>query len=181
MLPTGPGQPRPVTHDAISHRNARWFPDGRRVLFQGNEPGHGPRLWVQPLDGTPPQAITPENVSGTLVTIDGRRVLGRTSDRRFYFFPVAGGPAEPVPALQPNDVPIRFATDGRSVYVGSFGRIPATLWKVELATGTRTLAREAVPPDPAGLINVGPILTTADGTTTVYSYTRLLSDLYLMR
>src|SRR5207237_3444342 len=31
MLPTGTGQVRAVTHDAINHRNARWFPDGRRI------------------------------------------------------------------------------------------------------------------------------------------------------
>src|SRR5439155_1326872 len=108
---------------------------------------HGPKLWVQTLDRKPPRAITPENVSGTLITIDGRRILGRTSDRHFYFFPVDGGNPEPVPALQPNDVPIRFASDGRSVYVGSFGRIPAVLWKVDLATGARSVAREADLPE----------------------------------
>lgn len=34
-----------------------------------------------------------------------------------------------------------------------------------------------MPADPAGLTNVGPIFVTPDGGTTVYSYTRLLSDL----
>ncbi|HXH39760.1 MAG TPA: hypothetical protein VNN08_14115, partial [Thermoanaerobaculia bacterium] len=70
--------------------------------------------------------------------------------------------------------------DGRSLYVATFGKIPAMLYKVDLTTGARTLSREAMPADPSGLINVGPILVTPDGTTTVYSYTRLLSDLYVM-
>ncbi|HEV7923337.1 MAG TPA: protein kinase [Thermoanaerobaculia bacterium] len=180
MLPIGAGQPRAITRDRINHRNARWFPDGRHILFQGNEPGKGPRLWVQAIDGTPPRAISPENVSGHLVTADGRRVLGRDAERQWHFYPVDGGQPEPVPALHGPDVPIRFTSDGRSVYVGSFGRVPAVLYKVDLATGRREVAREAMPADPSGLINVGPILTTADGSTAIYSYTRLLSDLYLM-
>ena len=180
MLPTGTGQPRQITHDRINHRNARWFPDGAHILFQGNEDGQSPRLWIQALDGSAPRPITPENVAGSQVTPDGRFVLGRAPDRKFYLYPVAGGAPVPVPALKTGDVPTRFGPDGRSLYVATFGKIPAMLYKVDLTTGARTLSREAMPADPAGLINVGPILVTPDGATTVYSYTRLLSDLYII-
>ena len=180
MLPTGTGQPRVVTHDTINHRTARWFPDGRRILFQGNEPGRPPRLWVQSIDGGAPKAITPENVVGTQVTPDNRFVLGRASDRKYYLFPVAGGAAQPVPALRGDDVPVRFTADGRAVFVSTFGKIPAVLSKVDLASGRREKTLEAMPADPAGLINVGPIFVTPDGGRSVYSYTRLLSDLYLV-
>jgi eukaryotic-like serine/threonine-protein kinase len=180
MLPTGTGQPRQITHDRINHRNARWFPDGAHILFQGNEDGKSPRLWIQALDGSAPRPITPENVAGSQITPDGRFVLGRASDRNFYLYPVAGGAPVPVPALKTGDVPTRFGLDGRSLYVATFGKIPAMLYRVDLTTGARTLSREAMPADPAGLINVGPILVTPDGATTVYSYTRLLSDLYII-
>ena len=181
MLPTGAGQPRRLTRDRLNHRNARWFPDGRQILFQANEGERPPRLWVQAIDGSAPRAITPENVSGTLVTADGTRVLGRTRDRKWFFFPVNGGEPVPVPTIQASDVPMRFTADGGSVFVGTFGKIPAVLTKVELATGARTLWREVMPAERAGLINVGPVWPTADGQTLVYSYTRLLSDLYLVR
>jgi serine/threonine protein kinase/Tol biopolymer transport system component len=180
MLPTGTGQPRPITHDRINHRNARWFPDGAHILFQGDEDGHPPRLWMQALDGSAPHAITPENVSGTQITPDGRFVLGRDSDRKFYLYPVSGGARLPVPVLKFGDVPTRFTADGRSLFAASFGKVPAMLYKVDLTTGARTLSREAMPADPSGLINVGPIFVTPDGATTVYSYTRLLSDLYVI-
>jgi hypothetical protein len=136
---------------------------------------------MQGIDGKAPHAITPENVSGTQITPDGRFLLGRANDRRFYLYPVAGGTPVPVPALKFGDVPTRFAADGRSIFVATFGKIPAMLYKVDLTSGARTLTREAMPADPSGLINVGPIFVTPDGTTTVYSYTRLLSDLYVMR
>jgi Tol biopolymer transport system component len=180
MLPTGPGQPRLVTHDNVNHRNARWFPDGRRILFQGNMPGEPPRVWVQALDGTAARAVTPQNVFATLVTPDQSHILGRASDRHFYLYPVAGGTPRPLSILQGSDVPVRFSSDGRSLYVATFARIPAMLHKVDLATGRREVWREASPPDPAGLINVGPIFVTPDGRTTVYSYTRLLCDLYVL-
>jgi eukaryotic-like serine/threonine-protein kinase len=191
MLPTGTGQPRAVTRDPINHRNARFFPDGRRILFQGNEPGRPPRLWVQSIDNSKPIAVTPENVSGTQVTPDGAHVLGRDGKRKWYLYPVPDvgrasarldglKPVLHVPALRGDDVPVRFTSDGRALYVSSFGKIPAVLTKVDLATGARVQTFEAMPADPAGLSNVGPIFVTPDGGTTVYSYTRLLSDLYLV-
>ena len=124
--------------------------------------------------------MTPENVVGTQVTPDNRFILGRTADRKYSLFPVDGGAAVPVPALHGDDVPVRFTTDGRSVFVGSFGKIPALLTKVDLSNASRTLWMEAMPADPAGLTNVGPIFVTPDGGRSVYSYTRMLSDLYLV-
>jgi eukaryotic-like serine/threonine-protein kinase len=180
MLPTGTGQPRTVTKDALTPRNARWFPDGRRILFQGSEAGRPPRLWMQSIDGGAPRALTPENVSGVLITADSSRVLGRAADHHFYFYPVDGSAPQPVPALRGSDAPVRFSTDEKAVYVGTFGRIPAQLEKVNLLTGERTRVRELRPADPGGLINVGPVFVTPDQKTIVYSYTRLLSDLYLI-
>ena len=75
MLPTGAGEPRVVTHDKITHRNARWFPDGRRILFQGNAPGEASRIWVQDVAGGAPRPVTPQNVAGTQVTPDGRTTV----------------------------------------------------------------------------------------------------------
>jgi serine/threonine protein kinase len=180
MLPTGVGQPRAITNDALSHRNARWFPDGKHILFQGNEPGHAPRLWMQSIDGSPPRPVTPENVGGILVTPDNTRVLGRAPDRHYFFYPVSGGAPTPVPALKPNDVPVRFSADGQALFVTTFGKIPALLTKVNLLTNERTLQRTVQPADVAGLINVGPIFATPDGGTVVFSYARLLSSLYLL-
>jgi len=130
--------------------------------------------------GEAPRALTPQNVNGTQMTPDGTRVLGRALDRHFYFYPVGGGAPEPAPMLQGTDVPVRFSDDGKSLYMTTFARIPAPLYKVDLATGRRTLFREAMPPDPAGLINVGPIFVTPDGRTMVFSYTRLLCDLFVL-
>jgi eukaryotic-like serine/threonine-protein kinase len=185
MLPTRSGQSRVVTHDSINHRMARWMPDGGSFIFQGNEPGHNARVWLQTLNGAPPRPLTPENVLGSTISPDGSRLLARGASRHYYFYPIAGGRGESesplsVDALQPGDVPVRFSQDGTALFVSTFGRIPARLYRVDLATGKRELWREVMPADPSGLINVGPILISADAKSTVYSYTRLLSDLYML-
>ena len=63
FLPTGTGDARPLTHDGIHHEGAAWTPDGKRIVFVGNEPGHRIRYYVQSVDGGPPRPITPENVN----------------------------------------------------------------------------------------------------------------------
>ncbi len=182
MLPTGIGQPRAITNDNISHRWARWFPDGQKILFFGSEPNKPPHLWVQSIvSGSAPQRVAPDQVLGTLITPDGQRVLGRSPDRHYFFYPVNGGTPQPVTAMQGSDVPIRLSADGKIAYVASFGRIPAIVTKIDLVSGTRTQLREVVPADRAGLINVGPVLLTPDASTMVYSYTRLLTDVYLIQ
>jgi hypothetical protein len=63
LLPTGAGDARQVTRDAIHHQSAAWTPDGKRVVFVGNEPGQSTATTSKPWDGGAPCAITPENVS----------------------------------------------------------------------------------------------------------------------
>jgi hypothetical protein len=124
--------------------------------------------------------VTPESTTGRVLTPDGKHLLASGADHQFALYDLAGSAAPiPVPALRSGDVPMRFASDG-TLFVASFGKIPALLWRVNLTTGARTIEREAMPADPAGLTNVGPIFTTPDATTFVYSYTRMLSDLYLV-
>ena len=38
LLPTGAGEPRSIGVAGIHYGRAEWFPDGRRILFTGNQP-----------------------------------------------------------------------------------------------------------------------------------------------
>ena len=33
LLPTGAGEPKQLTHDAMQHFNAAWLPDGKRFIY----------------------------------------------------------------------------------------------------------------------------------------------------
>ena len=181
MLPTGAGQPRPLPEPGIAVQTAIFFPDGRRILICGSEAGRGLRLYVQDLSGGKPRAITPEgvNLNSDSISPDGKFVAAVGPDQRVAIYPTEPGEPRPVQGLEPYEVPIRWTPDGRSLYVGRPSAPPARVDLVNLETGQRTLWKELRPPDPAGVEMVGPVRLTPDGASYVYSYRRLLYELYL--
>ena len=69
--------------------------------------------------------------------------------------------------------------DGASIYVYRPSLSPLRVEKMDVRTGQRTLWKEIRPPDPSGVSQVGPIQISPDERTYVYSYRRMLGDLYL--
>jgi Tol biopolymer transport system component len=93
LLPTGAGETQPLTNDSINHQWARWFPDGKRFVFSGNEPGRGVRLYTQDLSGGTPKPISPEGVDATAFAVspDGLQIVGIGPDEKGYSYSSAGG------------------------------------------------------------------------------------------
>jgi eukaryotic-like serine/threonine-protein kinase len=182
LLPTGAGETQPLTKDTINHQWARWLPDGKRYVFSGNETGHGVRLYVQDVSGGSPRAISPEGVdaSAFAVSPDGELVAGIGADDKGYLYPVAAGEPRMINGLEPGDQPMCWNQDGRSLYLYRSGEVPAKVFRLELATGKKTLWKQIVPLDPTGVSTIGPILMTPDGKTYVYGFHRTLGDLYLV-
>ena len=182
LLTTGAGEAKDLTKDNINHAWAHWFPDGKRILFSGNEPGKGVRLYVSDPATGKNLAITPEGVSGTAFVIspDSQTVAGIGPDQKGYLYPVAGGEPRVIPGLNPGEQPITFSTDGNSLYIYQPGELPARVNRLDVRTGQRTLWRELMPTDPAGVETIGPILMTPDAKTCVFGYHRMLADLYLV-
>ena len=183
LLPTGAGEARALTKDDINHVRARWFPDGKRFLFLGSEPGHGVRLYVQDVDGGKPRAISPEGVSATQweISPDSKYVAAVGPDQNGYLYPIeGGGEARPIPGFPKGDVPIAWTADGRSLFIYRAGELPARVQRLDVTTGKMQLWRDLMPTDSAGITDIGPILLTPDAKTYVYEYGRTLSDLYLV-
>jgi dipeptidyl aminopeptidase/acylaminoacyl peptidase len=183
LLPTKAGEPRPLTNDSINHTNwARWFPDNKRFVFSGNEPGHGVRLYVQEVEGGKPQPISPEGINPVALVLspDAKVVAGLGPDQKGYLYPVAGGDARPIAGLEQGEEPINWSADGRALYIYQPGELPAKVFRLDLATGKKELWKELMPSDHAGVALIGPILMSSDGKSYVYGYHRALSDLYLV-
>jgi Tol biopolymer transport system component/predicted Ser/Thr protein kinase len=182
LLPTKSGEARVLTNDNINHTWAHWFPDGKRIAFSGNEPGHGVRLYVLEIDSGKFKPISPEGVLATafFISPDSRYVAGIGPDQKGYLYPVAGGEPEPIAGLNSGEQPITWSSDGRSLYLYQPGELPARVFRLDVKTGQRTLWRALMPSDPAGVETIGPILLSPDATTCVYGYHRTLSDLYLV-
>ncbi len=182
LLPTGPGEPRALHGHNIIHSAATWFPEGKRILMAGTEPNHGLRLYVQDIDADKVEGVTPEGTNGFAFALspDGRLIAAVGPDDKGYLFPVPAGDPQPIKGLQPGEVPVAWTADGRALYIYRGGELPAKVYRLELATGNRVLWKQLMPPDPAGVEFVGPVLPTPDGKSYVYGYRRLLSDLYLV-
>jgi len=182
LLPTGPGETQPLTKDTINHQWARWLPDGKRYIFAGNESGHGVRLYVQDVSGGSPRTISPEGVDATAFAVspDGQLVAGIGPDEKGYLYPVAAGEPRIINGFDAGDQPMCWTQDGRSLFLYHTGDVPAKVFRLDLATGKKTLWKQIVPLDATGVSNIGPILMTPDGKTYVYGFHRTLGDLYLV-
>jgi serine/threonine protein kinase len=182
LLPTGPGEVKPLTHDAINHSRAKWLPDGRRFLFSGKEPGHAARIYRQDSPEAKPVPISPEGVDPLVMVLspDGQQVIGLGPDGKAYFYPVAGGEPQAVPGIEPGEQPIQWSAEGKAMYLFKPGDLPAKVYRLDLATGHRSLWKELIPSDSAGVSRLGPIVMTPDGKSCLYGYHRVLSDLYLV-
>ncbi len=57
--------------------------------------------------------------------------------------------------------------------------MPSKIYRLDISTG-KLLWKQLMPPDPAGIAPLDPILITPDGESYVYGFNRTLSDLYLV-
>ena len=85
-----------------------------------------------------------------------------------------------IPGANQGEQPITWSNDGRFLYVYQPGELPAHVYRVDIQSGQRSLWKDLMPTDPAGVENIGPILLTPDAKTCVFGYHRNLADLYLV-
>ena len=181
-VPTGTGEIKSLTHDQLIHISAQWFPDEKRVLFIGQEPGRSPRAYVQDLATGQPRAITPEGVAGAYrLSPDGTQLaVAMGTDYRTFIYPVNGGEPRPVPGLDPGEVPIAWTPDNRFLYCVRLGDMPAEISRVEVASGRRASWKKLNPPDPVAITYLGSVYMSSDGKSYAYSINRRLDVLYLV-
>ncbi|HVR23341.1 MAG TPA: protein kinase [Candidatus Polarisedimenticolia bacterium] len=182
LLPTAAGEPRDLTKDNVNHSWAHWFPDGKRILFSADEPGKGVRFYIYDLASGKSAAISQEGVNGTAFALspDSQQIAAIGPDQKGYLYPVVGGEPHLVAGINQGEQPITWSADGRSLYIYQPGELPARVYRLDVQSGQRTLWKELMPSDPAGVENIGPIYMTPDAKSCVFGYHRMLADLYLV-
>jgi eukaryotic-like serine/threonine-protein kinase len=182
LLPTGAGEPRMLSRDSIDYQRAWWFPDGKRILVAGSEPGHSSRIYVRDLDGGKLQPVTPEKVEVSIgqdiLSPDGKWIAVSEADQKAKLYPVDGGEPRPISGIAEGDVPVQWTADGRSLYVRRWDEMPARVFRLDLETGRRELWKQIMPADHTGVVKISGMLPTPDGRAYGYSYMRILSQLY---
>jgi len=183
LVPIGPGQPRTIAVPGLEHvhnGSAHFLADGKRITLNANEPGHGVRRYLVNLDGGKPIPITPEGITVGLVSPDGQYILRANDAGVVAVYPIAGGAAHPIPNVEQGFIPLQWSEDDSSVYGYHPGQVPTKVYKVNLASGEKTLVHELQPETTTGVVCIAPVVVSRDGSRSAYSYYQVFSVLYLI-
>lgn len=185
-LPTGVGETQTLNTRAMQETWTMGFmPDGMAIYFAGND-GHGWRMYSEDVAGAAPRSMTPlisvkaTHLESHVLSPDGKFFFARDSSGRGGLYPIAGGEPRTIPGWQPEDIWVTWSGDGGSAYVYHDEKNSAPVYRLDLHTGKRELVATLAPSDPAGVTAIICVRMTADGKAYAYSFSRELSDLFLV-
>jgi len=182
LVPTGAGESRVLTHDAVSYEIVRYLPDGKRLLATGIEAGHGLRDYLIDVTTGDSKPITPEGIAGVIASPDSKNIALRGSDGRLGTWPLESGGFHPITGLDTNYSAIGWTQDAESIYVAPRLRSPKAVqvFRVSIQTGKmlpwKTFGEEVG----ATGATVGAPHLSADANAYAYIYDRVLSEAYVV-
>jgi Serine/threonine protein kinase len=179
LLPTGPGESRFPNIEGIHFDGVEWFPDNKRILFTGNETGHGTRTWMYDLETSQSKPLTPEGSRGTRVSPDGQWFI-TVDPHKLLLSPVSGGNSRTVADLQGAESVVRWSGDGRSLFLQQREPTSIKISKFEIATHRKEPWVVVKVPEP-GAQFLGPLALSADGKACATTFQRDLANLFLVR
>ena len=182
LLPTGAGELKRIERGPIDiyGLGASWFPDGKQLLFNGREPGRTMRTYRQDLAGGKPQPVTPEGITGTLISPDSKLLVTVDENAKQGLYPLAGGESKAIAGLEDDLEVIRWGPTADSLYVARVGELPTKVYRLDLKSGRKELVKELLPSDPGGILGPIRIFMTADARAYVYGVNRTFSSLFLV-
>jgi eukaryotic-like serine/threonine-protein kinase len=182
LLPTGAGAAKRIERYDIEQygMEAHWLPDGQQIIFSGNQPGHAARCFIQNIDSGKPRPVTPEGIVFCLVSPDGKWIAGSDGAGEARLYPIDGGQARPIPGVLPGDN-FSWTADSRFLYVYQWKQAPVNIYRLNILTGQRRFFKQITPPELSGSCDINRVLFSSDGRYYAYSYTRLLSELYMIK
>jgi len=181
LVPTGAGESKTLTHDAVDYGTVRFFPDGKHLLASGIENGHGRRDYLIDLSNGDSKPITPEGVAGVNLAPDGRSTAGLGPDGKWGIWPLDGGGVHPIPELDSKYYIAGWFPDGISVYAASSrSEKAAKVYRINTQTGKMDLWKTFGAEAGAGVTATGAPHFSSDGTAYAYVYVRTLSEAYVV-
>jgi eukaryotic-like serine/threonine-protein kinase len=181
LNPIGAGESRRLAVGEItSLKSVAWFPDGKHLLLTGAAEGQPLRSYEMDIEGGKPQAVGPADFIGVAVANDGKRIAGRNGSAETVVFDRGTEKLQVIPGIQLQESVARWTEDGRALVVYSSTPWKAQIYRVEVATGKRTLLHTVEPAERAG--STMPMrLAYAEGSKTyAYSTVRILGILYVV-
>lgn len=181
LLPTGAGTAKRIARGDIQEywHGSHWLPDGRQIIFAANQPGHAVRCFIQDVMGGLPRPVTPEGVPVCQVSPDGKSIAGGSLTGSARLYATDGAELGPIPGLLAGES-FAWTPDPQYMFAYRDKQVPVQVYRVNILSGERQLFRQMTPPDLTGVCDVAHVHFSSDGRAYVYSYTRVLSELYLV-
>ena len=182
LYPTGPGDAIRLGIAPIDEPHLGGMVSGRHAAARVRVGGRRTRraATASTAPGSPPAPLTPEGVLATLAP-DGKTLLLAMPDGGFQLSSIDGGPPRPVHGLRSGDRQIAWSRDSQAVYVQQGFQAPASVERVVLATGARSVVRRARARGRVGPITALYVMDWVDdGRWYAYYYTSLPSTLFVV-
>jgi Tol biopolymer transport system component len=162
----------------MTYHTAEWFPDGKKVLVNGNAPGKPSRTWIFSLDGNSLEPLTAEGVRATNITPDGRFYI-LSDPGKVLMAPVAGGAPKKIAELESGESVVRWSGDQRYLFLRRIEGATAEILRLEITTGHKEKWRTLQVPE-LGAEFLGPVALSADGKVCAAAFQHDLANLYLV-
>jgi len=181
IVPTGAGEARQLTHDNVSYDGARYLPGGKQILVSGIEPGHGVRDYLIEVSSGNSKPITPEGISGVILSPDGKKIAVTGPDGRWAVWPLDGSGIQPIPG-DSKYYATSWTTDGTALLVVATAAHvhTADVYRLNPSTGKMDLWRKFGEALPFNCDAFVPIFSS-DGKSYVYGYGQVLSEAFVVK
>jgi Tol biopolymer transport system component len=166
--------------EITSLKSVAWFPDGKHLLLTGAAEGQPLRTYEMDLEGGKPQALGPADFVGVAVAKDGKRVVGRNAAAKTVVFDRETQKLQVIPGVEFNEALFKWTEDGRALIVYSSTPWQARVYRLEVATGQRTLLQTIESTEKAGSATPMRLAYAEDSKTYAYSTIRILGNLYVI-
>jgi eukaryotic-like serine/threonine-protein kinase len=183
VVPTGVGQAHPIPTGGLRIGDARWMPDGKKILVVGRSPRDDHfGLYLLAGDDSPGVPIGKAMLREWPLRIshDGRWAAAMDEDLRTVIISLADGSIRKVPGMDAGAVmPRGWVPDGTLWISGA--KFPVPLLRLDPDTGKVLETRTLRPDDPGSASLLWDVAVSPDGRQVAFTYQRYVLSLAILR
>ncbi|MCI0442333.1 WD40 repeat domain-containing serine/threonine protein kinase [bacterium] len=185
IVPVGVGKAQsfdyPQFKDLVT---AGFLPDGKKFVFLGVDKEGHTETFLQDISGGKPKSLGIKDLypmgSYELLSPDGRLLFGRDAAGTIKIYGLDGTAPIPISGMEQNEIPVQWNRTSDAIFVFNNQALPAKIYRIGIPEGRRTLFKEIMPPDRAGVRSIRSISISPDEKSYAYTYTRRYATLYLI-
>jgi serine/threonine protein kinase len=114
------------------------------------------------------------------ISPDGKWLAGWDAERKLRIYSLEENVSRAVPGAIKGEVSVLWSKDGSKIFTYSPGTLSIAVYCTDLNSGEKTLWKQIHPSDPSGVHGgLGPLLLSEDLNIYVYSFRRILAELYM--